>query len=291
MLNPQQWELEQFRFGLGTAIEVADFEIGAPDIETGDVLMPGGDGLTFGRDFHHGRTLTWELFTARQWTATAARSQWAELATRWQARRLRSTPRRVVPLRMRIPGGETVRVYGRPRRFEPVDAGQIRAGHVEMLADFRCADSLFYGDVERSLSLDLVASGGDGITWPVTWPVTWGSPGARQDVVRNVGTESTWPVITVHGPVAQPVIGYVGTTVQVRLDVTLAHDRSITLDTRPWERTVLRDDGASFAGDLRGSRLADLALPPGQTTVRFSGTDLTGQARTTVRWRDARTTP
>lgn len=291
MVAVQQWELDGYTFGLGTPVEVTDFTVGPPDIETGDVQMPGGDGLQFGRDFHHGRTLTWEMVTARQWSASAARQAWADLATRWQARTHRSTPRAVVPLRMRILGSTTVIAYGRPRRFEPVRAGQIRAGIVELLADFRAADSLFYDDVERDLSLDLITTGGDGIEWPIDWPIVWGSPGVRQDVVRNGGDEATWPVIRIDGPVSQPEVAYVGTTVSVRLDVTLAHDRHVTIDTRPWVRSVLRDDGASLAGVMRGSRLAELALPTGQTAIRFAGTDLTGQARCTVRWRDAYTTP
>src|SRR5690606_20764520 len=121
--------------------------------------------------------------------------------------------------------------------------------------------------------------------------VTWSPAGERQDAVIVGGDTDTWPVITIRGPVAQPSIRLVGTDVAVRLDTTLAGDRSVTIDPRPWARSVLRDDGASLAGALRGSPLAALRLPPGQTVVHFGGTDLSGQSSASIRWRDAALTP
>ncbi len=295
-LREQRWELDGVAFGRGTGIEVREFEVGPPDIETGDLQLPGQDGTVFGRDTHSGRTLTWELFTARQWSAAEARDRWSELQAKWinPARRLR--PRTVMPLRMRLPGGRAVVVYGRPRRFEAPDAGMIRQGHVEMIADFKCADGLFYSDNgdeggARSITLTLVASAGSGIVWPVTWPLTWGAQGVRQDAVVNSGDSPSWPVITFHGPVANPSIELVGTGRRLTLDTTLAFDRSITIDTRPWARTILRDDGASFAGVARGAALSEFVLPVGQTVLAYRGTDLSGQSRCVISWRDAYSTP
>ncbi len=293
----QQWELGGVLFGLGTGVEVREFEIGPPDIETGDLVLPGQDGSVFGRDTHSGRTLTWELFTARQWDAAAARARWGELQSTWADPSWRLRPRAVVPLRFRLPGSQTVVVYGRPRRFEAPDAGLIRQGHVEMLADFKCVDSLFYDDTgeeggAHSITLTLVAdSSTTGIVWPVTWPVVWGAQGVRQDAVVNTGDSPSWPVVTFHGPVSNPSIELVGAGRVLRLDTTLAHDRSITVDTRPWVRSILRDDGASMAGVARGAALGDFQLPVGQTVLAYRGTDMSGQSRCVITWRNAYTTP
>lgn len=292
-LGEQQWELDGVVFGLGTGIEVRDFDLGAPDIETGDVTLPGRDGVVFGRDTHGARTLVWELFTARSWDATAARALWAELARAW-GNPARAQPRAVIPLRMRLPGGETVVAYGRPRRFA-ADPEMARQGHVEAQAEFVAADSGFYADgdggAERSITLTLVAAAGSGIVWPVTWPIVWGAQGERQDAVTNFGDAATWPVITFHGPVAQPSVEIVATGARFRLDATLAHDQSVAVDTRPWARTVTRSDGASLAGALRGSPLSEFRLPIGQTVLAYRGTDLSGQSRCVISWRDAYTTP
>jgi len=295
-LREQQWELDGVTFGYGTGIEVREFEVGPPDIETGDLQMPGQDGTVFGRDTHSGRTLTWELFTSRQYAPGPARERWSELQSKWgnPTRRLRA--RTVMPLRFRLRGDRTVVVYGRPRRFEAPDAGMLRQGHVEFIADFKCADAYFYDDSgeeggSRSITLTLVASAGSGIVWPVTWPIVWGSQGVRQDTVINRGDSPSWPVITFHGPVANPSIELVGTGRSLRLDTTLAFDRSITIDTRPWARTILRDDGASFAGVARGASLAEFMLPVGQTVLAYRGTDMSGQSRCVVSWRNAYSSP
>lgn len=289
-LEINQFELDGFLFGDLTEVQVDDFEIGDEGRRDGDVVNPGEGGTQFGRDFRDGRTLTWELFTDTG-GAAAARAALASIRQAWDAPQVRGTPRAVVPLRFREAGSSTAVVFGRPRRFTDANRRGRPDGVTDHVATFVTADRLFYGDTVHTTSLDLITSGGSGITWPITWPITWGAAGERSDVVRNQGGASTWPVIRIDGPVEQPGIAYVESDVEVRLDLSLASDQHVVLDTRPWARTVLRQDGASLAGSMRGARLAELALPVGQTTVRFSGTDLTGQASAAVSWRHAYTTP
>lgn len=294
-LQETQFELDGYVFGRDLPINVRVFDIGGVDAEVGDVPNPVGDGLVFGRDFKRGMLLTFEVSVLRS-TADEAKAEAGELAKRWDSPALRGSPRQVVPLRIRQPGSRTVVVYGRPRAWERTSAERLLAvGRADYTATFMCADNLFYAESaeggDRSITLSLVASAGSGITWPVTWPIAWGSPVVRQDAVVNAGDSPSWPVITIRGPVAQPSVELVGTGRSLRLDTTLAFDRSITIDTRPWVRSVLRDDGASMAGVLRGAALAEFQLPPGQTVFAYRGTDMSGQSTCTVAWRDAYSTP
>lgn len=290
-LEERQLELGGVVFGDLTPIQVDDVDIGDAGVRVGDRDNPSGGGQQFGLDYRDGRTISMELWTDTT-TAADARSAWSALRRVWSADTTRATSRAVIPLRLRMPGSGTVRVYGRPRRLTPATQRMRDAGLVDLVADFQTADRLFYTDVERSIQLGLVASGGGGITWPITWPTIWAPSGrSRQDTVMNWGDAPTWPVITIAGPVAQPEIEFLGTDRRVRLNMTIPHDRTITIDTRPWVRTILRDDGASFAGALRGDALADLQLPVGQTTVAYRGTDLSGQSACTILWRDATETP
>ncbi len=287
-----QWELDGLVFGAGCPLDVSDFAQGGPEIENGDVALPGQDCTAFGSDYHSGRTLTFELFTAAD-----ARAAVQALEARWTTPQLRLEPRRVVPLRMRLPGGPPVLVYGRPRRFEVTAASLRRAGRIELLADFRCADSLFYDDSagERSVSLSLTAPDGAGITWPLHWPLAGAPAGApageRQDTAQVGGSAPAWPLIDFRGPVTQPQLTVQDTGLSLRLDATLAPGETVTVDTRPWARTALRQDGASLSGYLRGAALADLQLPVGSTLLHYGRTDLSGQSSCTVRWRDAHNLP
>lgn len=289
-LEDNQYELGDLVFGDFTSLQVDDFEVGDADLRTGDVESPGEDGQQFGLDYAGGRVLTWEIFTDTH-SAADSRQAWADMQKVWDARSVRTTPRQVMSLRMRLPGHDTVRVYGRPRRLSAAALRQRQDGVTDHVATFATADHRFYGDTEHALVLDLISSGGGGITWPVTWPITWAPGAERQDVVRNLGELTTWPLIRIDGPVAQPEVAYVGTNTSVRLDLSLASDEHVVIDTRPWVRTVRRQDGASLAGRMRGSRMANLALPVGQTTIRFTGTDQTGQASCQITYRNAYATP
>lgn len=294
-MEESQFEISGYRFGRDRLIEVTEFAVSDAEAQVGDLDLPGQDGTVFGRDTKAGVELTFELSVNTR-DPNAAKAEWSELATRWDSAATRSRARQVVPLRIRTPGERTVIAYGRPRGFERTSTlALMKVGRIDGVATFQCADASFYANTSeggaRSITLTLVTDAGGGITWPVTWPITWGSQGVRQDVVVNRGDSPSWPVITIHGPVAQPSIELVGTGRRLSLDTTLAYDRSITIDTRPWARTILRDDGASFAGVARGAALSDFMLPVGQTTLAYRGTDQSGQSRCVITWRDAFTSP
>ena len=289
-LEERQLELGGVVFGDLTPLQVDDVNLGDAEVRLGDRPSPLGDGQQFGLDYRDGRTISVEVWTDTT-TATDARTALSALRKVWSADVARATSRAVVPLRLRMPGSDTVRVYGRPRRMTPATQRMRDAGLIDVVADFQTADRFFYADVAHEITLTLVTTGGGGITWPVEWPITWAPGGARQDSVVNRGEAPTWPVFTIHGPVAQPSIELVGSGRRLRLDTTLAFDRTITIDTRPWARTILRDDGASFAGVARGAALADFRVPVGQTFFAYRGTDLSGQSSCTITWRDATETP
>lgn len=291
-LEESQFEIGNVVFGRGCPIEVSDFVWGGPEIETGDVDLPGEDGTVFGYDTHGGSTLVWEMASAGTYTAAECRAALQRLAAVWGNRAVRASPRAVVPLRLRVPGGETVVVYGRPRRLEAGATRLIRAGFVEYAADFRTADSTFYDDVEEQVLLDLLPQIGEGLILPFTLPAVLAPLGdSDSSRLTNSGDEATWPVITFSGPITNPGVEWLATGQTIQLITTLAYDQTATIDTRPWARTVLRSDGASLAGTIRGLRLAEMAIPPGSTEVKFRGQDMTGTARCAIRWRSARSTP
>lgn len=124
-----------------------------------------------------------------------------------------------------------------------------------------------------------------GIAPPVTPPVVLGGTGETASTCAVPGTRQAWPVITFAGPVSNPQVAYPAAGQWMRLQTVLAAGVTATIDTRPWQRTVLRSDGASIAGTLRGTPPRDMALQPGLTPVRFSGQDNTATARCTITWR------
>lgn len=292
-LAERQFQLGNVTWGEGTTIVNTSFTMSEPAAATADQVMPGEDGVMMGRDYLQGRTLSWDLTINRE-TAAAGQADWRALEGAWDARDIRLTPGAVMPVRLRVPGGSTVVAYGRPRKIAPADTTLMPVGRIGITADFSTADRHFYDDIEQEVSFGIqptIGIGG-GITWPITWPIRWATPDtSNEDVVVNGGDAPTWPVITFTGPIINPTVVLGSNEYTLQLVTTLAENQSVTIDTRPWVRSVVRDDGGSLAGALRGSRLADFVLQPGTTAVAVQGVDLDGTAGGRIRWRNAYTTP
>lgn len=290
-LAERQYELGGVVFGDLTPVQCDDVDVGDVARRVGDRDSAGSDGVQFGLDYHDGRLIAFELWTDTT-TATDARSAWATLRTAWDGDQVRGVSRAVTPLRMRLPGSDTVRVYGRPRRMTPASQRSRADGVVDLVADFQTADRAFYADVESERTLNLLPTLGGGLMVPFTPPATLVAVGNSDSTLAvNGGDTDTWPVVTFHGPITNPSIEWVATGSRLTLQTTLGTGRSVTVDTRPWARTALRDDGASLAGALRGPRLSEFTLPVGSTQIAFRGQDPTGTSSCVVRWRDAYSTP
>lgn len=290
-LDEDQWDLGGVVFGRGQPVAVEDFDPGDVGARLGDVDVAGGEGVVPGYDYHGGRTLSLTVFTD-QVDAASAQTAWRSLEALWRQRDLRYTPRAVVPLRIRLADRPTVRVYGRPRRFTPTSLRSLADGSVGAVATFDAMHTNYYSDTEHTTTLTLVPDLSGGVTVPYTVPFQLSAVDtSADDTITNGGGADAWPIITFTGPITQPEIRWVGTAVSMRLATTIASGQTVTLDPRPWARSITRSDGASLAGLARGSHLEDLALPPGPTTIAFRGQDATGTATCQVSWRDAHTTP
>lgn len=282
------WQVQVGDVVLGAGdylLSVFDHE--KPAADAGDVVLPGRDGVRFGRDTLGGTLITVEGAVVAA-DAAGAFDALAAWRTAWQADAQRSAPGAVVPLSYAFPGRAGV-VYGRPRRFAPAGLGNAPNGHIPVAADFQCADHRWYEQTEQVITLGTMPDTSGGITWDLTWDVTWTGEVSTGDRVHNAGDADTHPVITFYGPIANPGVAWGGR--RLALGLTLTAGQSVTVDCRPWASSATYGTGGSVAGFLRGDRLADMTFPPGSSEVLFSGADETGTAQCEIRWRSASTTP
>lgn len=262
-------------------------ELGEIEITSQDQPMPGADGVMVGRDTHAGRTVVFELGVNRNSEADALAAH-AELARAWRGDGVRTTPGKVAELYVRRAGRQRV-VYGRPRKFATALHMNYQSGYSGATAEFACVDGLFYDAVESSVTVSLVPPPAGGLVAPLVAPLATVPVVVRPGLVTTGGLVATWPVITIRGPVTSPVVRMTG-LFTLAFNTTLAYDQTLTIDTRPWARTVLRNDGATFAGRLTktSTPLSATRIPPQTSTeLVFSGVDLTGTSTVTVAWRDA----
>lgn len=110
---------------------------------------------------------------------------------------------------------------------------------------------------------------------------------SSQLAVVNTGIVDTYPVITFNGPVTNPAVNFLELDLGIEIQAAIPRGKSVTIDTRPWNRTVVDNTRVSWAGDLIGDSLTQLLLPPGITTIQYSGQDTSGSTTATVKWRTA----
>jgi hypothetical protein len=286
-----------FRFGtVPTGYYLLDdFEVKDTDITAGDTPLPREDGIRYGQDFTTGATITFEVGvdTVDAGSTLLARhganlDAVSVMKQAWDARALRG--RQATPAVLSTTqGGRPRRWYGRPRKCEKAASKLTRQGYTPMVATFAVAHTGSFDDVEQMTRVDLAPPPHRGIKGPLKAPLAMiGQSTARApgEIVVG-GNRPTWPVISITGPISEPVCELVGRW-KVHLQINLNEGEKIVIDPRPWARTVMKG-GASFAGTISRSspRLEDLLIPPGRQDFVLRGSDLTATAFMTVAWRDA----
>lgn len=281
-LTHGDYELNGFMFSgkPSSALYVVRQGLGVVTTRDQDTDNPVGDGRIFGRDLESGPTWAFD-FRKGPGTVGAALEELAKVTGAW-----RSAPRgpgQESVLRYAV-GDRTRRVYGRPRRLTPDPNLLHSLGYLAATGEFVTADGYQYADEATSVSLSLIPGNAGGLVSPLVSPLTTVAGGQRQGLVWVEGDAPAPMEIIFRGPLTNPMVSSTGWS--VRLNASLAHDQSVTLDTR--KGTVRRNDGANLAGALsRSSYLPEARLQPGAREIIFTGNDATGTGSCSVSWRPA----
>jgi hypothetical protein len=293
-LTDGQYDVDGFLMGAGTPYVVRTFEDGgAPGRRVGDVPNAYDAGVAWGRDQFEGMSLVYDVLVetaggVAAWDAAQA------MVRAWRGDSVRDTPQAQQIARVKRPGAATRRAYGRSRKCTPVRSRNTGVGLVPVAATFECADDRWYADAPTSVTLGIVpATTGGLITTPghgLTAPLTTAAASDRPGVLNNPGDLDTWPVLTFTGPVASPSVELLvggARRWMVELDTTIPEGVTVTVDTHPWARTVLRDDGATVKRTVWSTPLRRCVVPPGQSSIVFRGTSSSGTGTVGVVYRAA----
>lgn len=250
-----QFEIDGVTFGGATdAVKVGDLDMGTRTLTVQDAQIGWRGDVAFGRDVDDAPEWLFQLFVH----AASGRTMLDAKATfrlAWDGPK--ATPGALSTLRYNI-GGQTWRVYGRPRRF--ADLSLVHGLHfgraASMMASFKLSSSLVLSDAISTVS------------------------GSGSAVVA--GYSPTPATVTLTGPATDPKVSCAAW--EAGIAGTLATGASVTIDGRT--TTALTNTGASAAGTLTaGTRMSQMMLPVGSTALTHAGG---GTAATT--WRNARLT-
>lgn len=257
-----------------------------PIAGTDDTARPRADGLQFGQDYLGGPTFGFEIAVIGA-TEQIAREAAELVSTAWRADPVRTVAGAVATLTARYSGRERC-VYGRPRRHAPGTDIKVKSGILVVQLDFQVQDDLWYDPTFGSSVVNFVPPPSGGFTVPFVSPLTTSPVTTIPGAIVVGGAVEANTVVTVNGPITNPVVEVVGQW-QLALNATIAAGQSVRFDSR--DQSVTRvSDGASYAGSLsRLSRLDQAQLTPGSYTISLSGVDVTGTSSMLFQWQNTYT--
>lgn len=104
------------------------------------------------------------------------------------------------------------------------------------------------------------------------------------------GELNAWPVFTIHGQILNPSVR-IDDTFTVTYPGSLNYDETLTIDTRPGRRSVLRNGTQIAALSRSSSLLSSASLTPGAHTLTLTGSSSSGSPDAVVTWRSVYPTP
>lgn len=284
-----QFEIDGVPFGLDLPVFVTSdgFNPGRAELLTSRTKIGGGDGVRMGSDYYGSATWSFKLATDGS-SAKEALELYQSIADAWPRDDVRLESGAVVPLRYRL-AGRTRIVYGRGGRFTPAVDTRLWSGLMSAAADFETIDHLHYDDEVESTTISIgeVTQVSNGVIPPFIPPFTSTGANSERNGQVTVGGERPTPVwLEFDGPVTNPQVVAVDQWI-ARINDTVHDDDPVTVDARPWARSATRQSGSSVQVSPRVTQISKLLLPPGDHQFIFTGTDPTGTATVTVRWRKA----
>lgn len=281
--TPFQLSYNGLTFGAGTDIQVSEIDglRALPAIRSGDVPRARQDGDWAGLNYLDERIITidMEIFAPQTQTFESAV---ASVAAAFQNI---TDPTAQLPLEFYFRGWlESRRMLCRPTKAAtPVDS-TFGFQHAKPVVELTANDPLLYSSTLHSVSTGL-PSPTTGLTFPVTFPATFGSSSGGSMSATNLGNYATAPVITITGPVTNPVVTFVASGAFMKLNLTLGPTDTLVIDMGA--RTVTLNGTASrYNTIVTGSSW--WTIPPGTWSIGVASSDSTAVAATfTTQWRDA----
>lgn len=249
-----------------------------PSIRNQDDNRGFADGMFTGRDFLAGRTIS-IIFNTFGSGATSAQSNFNTI----QAKLLPQTTG-TTPLYFKLPSQTTseqvinARVRGLRTTIDP----NYTYGYITSQVEFFCPNPVYYNNLDQTLTLTYTPP--TGRIYNRVYNLTYGGGSAvLTGTVTNAGWATTYPNITIAGPIVDPEIGNSTTGNTLYLSGTYSSSDTINIDLYNKLITV---NGAPARNILASGTW--FGAEPGNNIFTFFGTGtLPNVTSATITWQSA----
>lgn len=261
-----------------TQIDEVDGLESLPDLRTQDDNRGYNDGMFSGRDFYGGRNLTITMKTFAGGGNNAQqnfRLLQAALLPQQNGTTVMNFQLATTDSLKRI----NARVRGRQTLIDP----DYTYGYIRSQYTFFCPDPRYYDDTAITGVMQPQASLGR--TYDRTYNLTYGGGSLINSLaVTNTGTVTTYPTITIVGPITSPTIGNLTTGQYMTINYNLTNTDTLVIDMA---NQIVTLNGVAARNVVAGnSQWFGIAV--GTSNLYFTGTNtLLGTTSATVVYRSA----
>lgn len=279
-LNNYQFQFGTFQFGAGTYYQVLNVDglEGLPDVSTQDSDRGYNDGMFSGRDFIRGRTLIFQILTL----AGGGNSAQANYNTLQANLIIQQQGTTQLNFKLSPTDNEYI-LNGRVRGVKTMVDPEYTYGFIRSQVTIFCPDPRYYSATATNASLSPAPALGR--TYNRTYNVTYGGGSiGTSTAITNTGDWTTYPTITITGPVTNPTIGNITTNQYITVNYNLANTDTLVVDLD--QKTVTLN--GNYARNLIAGNSQWFGAPPGTSNYYFTGTNtLVGTTTATVTYRSA----
>ena len=236
------------------------------------------DGMFTGRDFLNGRTIS-IIFNTFGDAGGSAQTNYNTI----QSTLLPQT-QGTTPLYFKFPNSPTSEQFvdARVRALRTTVDPNYTYGYITSQVDFFCPDPNYYNNNLQTAVMAI--SPALGRTYNRTFNYTYGGGSSTvTTTISNIGWATTYPTITINGPITNPIVG--NTTSGNTLYFTGTYSSSDILEIDLYNQLITLN-GAPARNLLISGTWFD--APPGNSLFFFTGTGtLAGTTQATVSWYSA----
>lgn len=236
------------------------------------------DGMFTGRDFLAGRTLVFDCLILAG-DGNSAHTNF----NLFQAALVPQTSGTQTLSFQLSPSDPTYQFNARVRSRQSLVNVDYSYGYIKAQVSFFCPDPRYYSDTATTASMTPSAT--QGRTYDRTYDVTYGGGSLTNSVaIVNSGSWTTYPTITITGPVTAPTIGNATTGQYMTVNYTLTALDTVVIDLN--EKLITLN--GSSARNLVAGNSQWFGAPPGTSNFYFTGTGYSiGTTSAVVSYRSA----
>jgi hypothetical protein len=266
--------------GVGSVYQILSVDglEGLPSIRNQDDNRGYQDGMFSGADFLSGRTITVTF-------NTFATSGGASAQTNFNAIQAKLLPQTsgTTPLYFILPPSGEQFINARVRALRTTVNPEYTYGYITSQVEFFCPQGIYFDSTLQTGSLSISAA--PGRTYDRIYDLVYGFGSLTSTLaVTNAGWATTYPTITITGPLANIVLGNVTTNEYLRFTGTITNTDTLVVDTY---NKLITLNGATARNLLLGTS-EWFAAPAGTSQYYLTGSlSVAGTTTATVEWRNA----